>query len=67
MPGEITVLEYAYGVRNWLSMFYSSIGDYSAGTFAGFPGAAETQSNGETLAADWRPTWQVCSYKLSWA
>lgn len=52
MPDELTALEFAYGLQNWLYQFYSSMGSYSADDFAAFPNASMTQSNGETLAAN---------------
>ena len=52
MPDEVTALEFAYGIQNWLYMFYSSMNGYTADDFAQFPNASMTQSNGETLAAN---------------
>lgn len=50
MPDEVTALEFAHGVQNWLYQYYSTKGGTTADQFADFPNATMVQSNGETLA-----------------
>jgi len=47
---DVTALEFAFSVQNFLYQFYKQNGDYSGSEFSSFPNASMIAMNGQTLA-----------------